>query len=71
MRKTDLADEFEVEPKTIQRDVQFFINNHLIHTNMQKGYKPEPRLFQVADHLERLDPERYNFEKTWQEAYPK
>jgi len=71
VRKTDLADEFEVEPKTIQRDMQFFVSNHLVHPNMHKGYKTEPRLFQVVDQLERRDPEKYNFEKTWQEVCPR
>jgi hypothetical protein len=69
VRKTDLADEFETDSKTIQRDMQFFRDNHLIDPNVQKGYKPEPRLFQVYDYLERLDKEKYCFEKNWREVY--
>jgi DeoR/GlpR family transcriptional regulator of sugar metabolism len=70
IRKTDLVDEFEVEPKTIQRDMQFFLHHHLIHPNVHKGYAPEPRLFQIVDRLERLDPVKYDFEKPWREIYP-
>jgi hypothetical protein len=71
VRKSDLADEFEVDGKTIQRDMQFFVNHHLIHPNTQKGYHPEPRFNQVVDYLERLDPIKYDFEKMWQEVYPR
>ncbi|MDI6752809.1 MAG: hypothetical protein QME78_00255 [Thermodesulfobacteriota bacterium] len=71
VRKTDLADEFDVEPKTIQNDMRFFRDNHLIDSNVQKGYRPEPRLFQVWDFLERLDPKKFCFEKNWREAYSK
>lgn len=71
VRKTDLADEFGVEPKTIQNDITFFKDNHLINPNVQKGYKPEPRLFQVYDYLERLDPEKYCFETNWREVCPR
>jgi len=70
VRKSDLADEFGVETRTIQSDIRFFRDNHLIDTNVQKGYKPEPRLFQVYDYLERLDAEKYCFEKGWREVYP-
>ncbi len=70
VRKTDLADEFDVKPLTIQRDMQFFRDNHLIDANIQKGYKPEPRFFQAWDYLERLDSKKYCFEKNWREAYP-
>jgi hypothetical protein len=37
VRKSDLADEFEVEPKTIQNDMRFFRDNHLIDSNIQKA----------------------------------
>lgn len=70
IRKSDLADEFDCEPKTIQRDMVFFLQNHLISPNVNKGYSPEPRLMQIVDRLERLDPEKYDFEKSWREAYP-
>ena len=70
VRKSDLVDEFDVDSKTIQRDMRFFRDNHLIDSNIQKGYKPVPRLFQVWDYLERLDPKKYCFEESWREVYP-
>ena len=69
VRKTDLIDEFTSSPRTIQEDMQFFRENHLIDPNVQKGYKPEPRFFQVWDYLERLDSEKYCFDTPWQKIY--
>jgi hypothetical protein len=71
VRKTDLADEFDIEPKTIQKDIIFFKDNHLINPNVQKGYKPEPSFFQVWDYLGRLNKEKYCFGKSWRKIYPR
>ena len=68
VRKTDLADEFDISPKGIQRDMQFFRDHHLIDPNIQKGYKPEPKFFQVWDYLERLDHGKYCFDTPWNKA---
>jgi hypothetical protein len=69
VRKTDLIDEFNSSPKTVQEDMQFFRENHLIDPSVQKGYKPEPRFFQVWDYLERLNHEKYCFDTPWQKIY--
>ena len=42
--------------------MRFFRDNHLIDPNVQKGYKPEPRFFQVWDYLEAPDIEKYRFD---------
>ena len=69
IRKTDLVDEFNTSSRTIQEDMQFFRENHLIDPNVQKGYKPEPRFFQIWDYLERLDHKKYCFDSPWQKVY--
>lgn len=68
VRKNDLTDEFDVTPKCIQGDMQFFRDHHLIDANVQHGYKPEPRFFQVLDYLERLNHEKYCFDIPWNKA---
>ncbi|MFA5382454.1 MAG: toprim domain-containing protein [Candidatus Micrarchaeia archaeon] len=69
VRKADLMDEFGVDSKTIQRNMQFFRDHHLIDVNIQKGYKPAPRFNQVFDYLERLDSKKYCFETYWREVF--
>jgi hypothetical protein len=69
IRKTDLADEFDVKPTTIQSDARFFRDNHLIDPNVQKGYKPEPRFFQVWDFLRRRDREKYHFDVPYKKIF--
>ena len=68
VRKTDLVDEFDVTSKCIQGDMQFFRDHHLIDPNVQKGYKPEPRFFQIWDYLQRLNREKYCFDIPWNKA---
>jgi hypothetical protein len=71
IRKSDLVDEFDLrDGKTIQRNMQFFLHHHLVAPNTQRGYSPEPKLFQIVDRLERIDPIKYDFEKSWREVYP-
>jgi hypothetical protein len=69
IRKADLADEFGLDSKNIQSDMRFFRDNHLIDSNVQKGYKPEPRFFQVWDFLRRRDREKYRFDVVWKKIY--
>ena len=68
VRKTDLVDEFDSNAKYIQEDMQFFRDHHLVDPNIQKGYKPEPRFFQVWDYLERLNHAKYCFDIPWRKA---
>jgi hypothetical protein len=69
VRKSDLADEFDVKPTTIQSDIRFFRDNHLIDPSVQKGYKPEPRFFQVWDFLRRRDREKYRFDVAYKKIF--
>jgi hypothetical protein len=69
VRKSDLADEFDVKPTTIQSDIRFFRDNHLIDPSVQKGYKPEPRFFQVWDYLRRRDREKYRFDVAYKKIF--
>ena len=70
VRKVDLADEFKVDSRSIQEDMQFFRENHLIDPNVQKGYKPEPRFFQIWDFLRRRDRKKYCFDVPWNKVQP-
>ena len=65
VRKTDLADEFSVTTRQVQEDLQFFKDHHLIDPNVQKGYKPEPRFFQIWDFLRRKNRKKYRFDIHW------
>jgi hypothetical protein len=69
-RNVDIANEFEVSRQTIQKDMQAFIRHHLIDPKMQNGYKPQPKFNRLMSHLQRLDPEKYNFDRHYQEVYP-
>jgi hypothetical protein len=69
LKKGDLADEFEVDRKTIQRDMKFFQKNLLIKQSVQMGYAPEPKLFRLLNHLEAIDPQKYCFGRPYQEVY--
>ena len=62
VRKVDLADEFDVTTRQIQDDLQFFKDHHFIDPNVQRGYKPEPRFFQIWDFLRRKDKQKYCFD---------
>jgi len=62
LRKADLAEEFDVDKKTIQRDMHWFVKNRLVKKNIQTGYAPEPRLNKLVGRLEKINPERYKFE---------
>ena len=68
VRKMDLADEFDVTTRQIQDDLQFFKDHHLIDPNVQRGYKPEPRFFQIWDFLRRKDKQKYCFDIPWKKA---
>ena len=68
VRKMDLADEFSVTTRQIQEDLQFFKDHHLVNPNVQKGYKPEPRFFQIWDYLRRKNRQKYCFEIHWNKA---
>lgn len=70
VRKGDLADEFDINAKTIQRDMQFFIRYKLVEPNIQSGYKPQPKLFRLMNRLELMDPQKYNFDVHYKEIYP-
>ena len=61
VRKADLADEFGVDKKTIQREMGWFVKNRLVRSNIQHGYSPKPRLFKMIGRLEKLDPQKYSF----------
>jgi hypothetical protein len=61
LRKAALADEFDMEKKSIQREMSWFVKNRLVDSNIQTGYSPEPRLFKLVGRLEKIDPEKYNF----------
>jgi hypothetical protein len=63
LRKADLADEFGVEKKQIQRDMHWFVKNRLVSPSIQTGYSPLPRLFKLMGRLEKLNPEKYKFEE--------
>ena len=63
LRKADLAEEFSVVNKVIQRDMYWFIKNRLVNPNTQSGYVPLPRLFKLMGRLEKLNPEKYKFEE--------
>ena len=69
VRKADLVDEFNSDSSTIQSDIRFFRDNHLIDPSVQKGYKPEPRFFQVWDFLRRRDPIKYRFDVTYKKVF--
>jgi hypothetical protein len=60
VRKGDLADEFGVEKKMVQRHMKFFQKHHLLSPKVQNGYMPVPKFFQVLRRLERLDPVKYS-----------
>jgi hypothetical protein len=62
LRKSDLADEFDVDRKVIQKDMHWFVKNHLVNPNIQTGYSPLPRLFKLIGRLQKLNPEKYKFE---------
>ena len=51
LRKADLADEFDVDKKVIQRDMHWFVKNRLVNPNTQTGYSPLPRLFKLMGRL--------------------
>ena len=68
VRKIDLADEFSMTTRQIQEDLQFFKDHHLIDPNVQKGYKPEPRFFQIWDFLRRENRKKYCFDIHWNKA---
>jgi hypothetical protein len=70
LRKADLIDEFDVTAKTIQRDMQFFINHKLVEPNIQGGYKPQPKFFRMIEQLKQIDPVKYNFDVHHSELYP-
>jgi hypothetical protein len=70
VNKKDLADEFDLNVKTIQRDMQFFIRYRLIEASVHVGYKPTPKLFRLVNRLERIDAQKYNFESHYKEVYP-
>jgi hypothetical protein len=62
IRKGELADEFDVVKKVIQKDMQWFVKNHLVNPNIQTGYSPLPRLFKLIGRLQKLNPEKYGFD---------
>ena len=62
LRKSDLEAEFDVQKKTIQRDMNFFVKHRLVKSNIQTGYSPEPRLFKVFGRLQKINPEKYKFD---------
>lgn len=70
LRVGDLADEFEVGKKTMQRDLQFFINHKLVEPGVQNGYKPQPKFFRLIEQLKQIDPVKYNFEVHYSQIYP-
>jgi predicted DNA-binding transcriptional regulator YafY len=70
VRKNDLADEFDITGKTIQRDIQFFIQYKLIEPNVHTGYRPQPKFFRLINRLEAIDPQKYNFDVFYDEVYP-
>jgi len=61
LRKNDLAEEFDVDKKTIQREMSWFVKNRLVKSNIHTGYSPEPRLFKLIGRLEKLDAAKYSF----------
>jgi hypothetical protein len=62
LRKADLADQFDVEKKTIQRDMHWFVKNRLVNPSTNTGYSPLPRLFKLIGRLQKLNQEKYKFE---------
>jgi hypothetical protein len=58
VKKSDIMAAFEVIARTVQKDMDFFREFNLIST--QKGYKPTPKLFTLADQLRQEDPEKFN-----------
>lgn len=69
VRKADLADEFDKQGPTIQGDMRFFRDNHLIDPSVQKGYKPEPRFFQIWDFLRRKNRGKYRFDVPYKKVF--
>ncbi|MCK9377495.1 MAG: hypothetical protein M0P73_15250 [Syntrophobacterales bacterium] len=67
VKKSEIVEEFDVEAKTIQRDMKFFLRNHLVNSNAQKGYRPEPKFNRVMRRLRKIDPARYSFDISPQE----
>jgi hypothetical protein len=63
LKKADLADEYDVDKKTIQREMSWFVKNRLVLSNIQNGYLPGPRLFNLVSRLEKIDREKYDFGK--------
>jgi hypothetical protein len=61
IRKGDLADQFDVEKKTIQRDMLWFTKNRLVNPSTHTGYSPLSRLFKLMGRLEKINPEKYKF----------
>ena len=70
IRTAELADEFNSDRKTIQRDMQFFIRFKLVEPNIQAGYKPHPKLFRLINRLERIDSAKYRFDVHYKEIFP-
>lgn len=62
LRKADLAEELDVDKKTIQREMSWFVKHRLARCNINTGYSPEPRLFKLIGRLEKINPEKYGFE---------
>jgi predicted DNA-binding transcriptional regulator YafY len=69
LRKGELTDEFGVDNKTIQRDMMFFDTFRLIKPGRQSGYIPEPKFFRLVNRLDRIDPQKYNFDRPYREVY--
>jgi len=63
LRKADLAEELDVDKKTIQREMSWFVKHRLAKCNINTGYSPEPRLFKLMGRLEKINPEKYGFDK--------
>jgi hypothetical protein len=58
IKKPDLANKFNLDPATIQKDMRLFYNFDLINRS-NRGYQPTPKFFQLAEHLQQEEPEIY------------